>query len=123
MCQEYGWDIFEQKLRPDSQWMYFYMHLRMTSFDELRNEKLPLAELIGELSGGLANPDALKEYKKNKKQQEEMKKSGKSVHMSKDGGMAQANTTLRNGQIVNDETGEVVMTDKDLEDMLNSMQF
>lgn len=99
------------------------MHISMVDADLIKNEKLPLAELIGELAGGLANPDALKEYKANKKRNEDMKNSGKAVHMGKDGGIAQANTTIRNGQIVNEETGEVVMTDKDLEDMLNSMQF
>jgi hypothetical protein len=91
--------------------------------DILHNEKLPLAELTGELAGGLANPDAFKEYRAGKKRSEDMKASGKTIHMGKEGGIAQSNTTIRNGQVVDETTGEVIMTDKDLEDMLNSMQF
>jgi hypothetical protein len=97
--------------------------MTMSDSEVLRNEKLPLAELIGELSGGLANPDALKEYRAAKKRQDDMKASGKTVHMGKDGGIAQSNTTIRNGQVIDEDTGAVIMTDKDLEDMLNSMQF
>lgn len=95
------------------------MGILMITQEKVNNIYTPLAELAGELSGALANPEAFQSYAKSKRTQDAIEK-GEALHEIGDkGGMAVANTTFKDGKIVNSATGEELMTTEMLEELIN----
>jgi hypothetical protein len=81
-----------------------------------------LAELSGEIAGGLMNPEGLKEYLKQKKIKEALDK-GESLHdVSGKEGYAAANTIIQDDKIVNEQTGEVIMDMNELQNLLSKFK-
>lgn len=84
-------------------------------------EKLPLAELSGEIAGGLFNPEGLKEYLRAKKMKEQLESGGTPMVSDSKGGMAYSTTKLDSKGNIVDEEGNIIMSVEELEKFLNSL--
>lgn len=109
VCAYYKIDPFKEE-KPFEMWLQMYLTMLMVETEDLVYVKKPLAELSGEIAGGFFNPEGLKEYYKAK--QLAMESSGNKAVFSEGsgGGVAIANTTLRNGKVVDIKTGQEVMS-------------
>ena len=86
------------------------------------NVDLPLAELSGEIAGGLFNPQGLKEYSRAKEAQKKLREGKSSHDVSSDGGFVVSNNTIKGDKIVNSATGEEIMKIADLEKIIKAFK-
>jgi hypothetical protein len=110
VCAYYKLDPFKED-KTFEQWVNMYLTMLMVEYEELTNVRRPLAELTGEIAGGLFNPDGLKQYHKMKESLKISKgKNGKKgvLQIGSNGGMAISNTKLDNGRIVDEMGNEVI---------------
>jgi hypothetical protein len=108
VCAYYKIDPFKED-KPFEHWLQMYLTMVMVETENLLYIKKPLAELTGEITGGLINPDGLKEYFKEKNKRKDYGTKGV-FSQGSSGGMAISNTTLRNGKIVDINTGQEVLS-------------
>ncbi|MEO0075042.1 MAG: hypothetical protein ABIK31_02905 [candidate division WOR-3 bacterium] len=119
VCNHYQWDYFSTE-KSFSQWVFLFFGIRLLKYEELVNEKMPLAELSGEIAGGLFNPEGLREYLRMKKMHEAVKKRGEAFVADSSGGMAVSTSSLdEKGNIVDDK-GNVIFSAEELSKLLNS---
>jgi hypothetical protein len=81
-----------------------------------------LAELSGEIAGGLFNPDGLKEYTRAKEARKKLREGKSSHEVSSDGGYVVSNNTIQGDRIINSSTGEEIMTISDLEKIIKAFK-
>lgn len=92
--------------------------MTMTEYEDIKSVRRPLAELSGEIAGGFWNPEGLKKYYEEKERQMDVSSGKASVTRTSKGGSAVANTTIKNGMIVDTRTGEPVMSLEALDNYL-----
>lgn len=98
-----------------------YLGVVSTVHDKFTHLDLPLAELSGEIAGGLFNPQGLKEYSRAKEAAKRLKE-GKDTHeVSSDGGFVVSSNTVQGDAIVNAE-GKEVMKLTDLEKIIKGLK-
>lgn len=96
--------------------------MELVEYEGIKYVKKPLAELSGEIAGGLFNPEGLKEYRKAKEHEEKSSKKS-SVKMGSNGGAAYSTVTVKNGKVVDSTTGEALMELNDLQKYLASINL
>lgn len=123
VCTYYKWDFFIKKnSKTFTEWVTLYLGIVSFVHDKLVNFDMPLAELSGEIAGGLQNPQGLKEYTRAKEAAKRLKDGQASHDVSSDGGFVVTNNTIKGDKIVNSATGEEVMSLKDLEGILKGLK-
>lgn len=123
VCAYYKLDPFKET-KPFEHWVKMYMSMLLVEYEDLISVKRPLAELSGEIAGGFFNPEGLKKYYDAKKQEMESrskKKKGESDSLfqtGSGGGTVVSNTTFFEGNIVDKDTLEPVISMEELANFL-----
>lgn len=123
VCTYYKWDFFKEKdSRPFTDWVILYFGINTLLHDKIKNVDLPLAELSGEIAGGLFNPTGLKEYSRAKEAHKRLREGKSSHEVSSDGGYVVSNNTIQGDKIVDSSTGKEIMKIEDLEKIIKAFR-